>query len=126
MVDGEGKIINSMNLDPQKEKDEKYLLEELEEMKYQNEPIQIELSDNQVNYIYYKDSVLLTDLYFLSLPAVLYHSAFFICRLLCSYSFKKSRAKSAMGWNVERNCTPIRYAYFVTFGMGRAFKNARK
>ncbi len=64
LVDGEGKIINSMNLDPQKEKDEEYLMQELEEMKYQNEPIKIELSDNQVNYIYYKDSVLLTDLYF--------------------------------------------------------------
>jgi two-component system, sporulation sensor kinase D len=64
LVDGEGKIINSMNLDPQKENDEKYLLQELEEMKYQNEPIKIELSDNQINYIYYKDSVLLTDLYF--------------------------------------------------------------
>ncbi len=64
LVDGEGKIINSMNLDPQKEKDEEYLLQELEEMKYQNDPIKIELSDNQVNYIYYKDSVLLTDLNF--------------------------------------------------------------
>jgi signal transduction histidine kinase len=64
LVDGEGKIINSMNLDPQKENDEKHLLQELEEMKYQNEPIKIELSDNQINYIYYKDSVLLTDLYF--------------------------------------------------------------
>jgi signal transduction histidine kinase len=64
LVDGSGKILNSMNLDPEKENDEEYLLQELEEMKNQNEPIIIELSDNQVNYIYYKDSILLTDLFF--------------------------------------------------------------
>jgi len=64
LVDGKGKIINSMNLDPEKENDEEYLMEELRKMKEEKEPIEIELSDNQKNYIYYKDSLLLTDLYY--------------------------------------------------------------
>lgn len=62
LVNDEGRIINSMNLDPEKEIDTKYLKEELELMKQQNDPIVIELSDNKKNYIYYKDSILLTDL----------------------------------------------------------------
>lgn len=63
LVDGKGKIINSMNLNPEKENDSIYLAYELELMKEQNEPIEIELSDTQKNYIYYKDSVILTDLH---------------------------------------------------------------
>ena len=62
LVDGDGKIINSMNLDPEKETDPKYLQRQLEEMKSLRDPIEIELSDNQKNYIYYKDSILLTEL----------------------------------------------------------------
>lgn len=64
LVDGKGKIINSMNLNPEKEEDPVYLAQELQLMKAQNEPIEIELSDNQKNYIYYKDSIFLTDLYY--------------------------------------------------------------
>ncbi|MDF1547609.1 MAG: HAMP domain-containing sensor histidine kinase [Bacteroidales bacterium] len=64
LVDGKGKIINSMNLNPEKEEDPVYLAQELHLMKAQNEPIEIELSDNQKNYIYYKDSIFLTDLYY--------------------------------------------------------------
>lgn len=64
LVDDKGKILNSMNLDPEKESDPEYLKKELEEMKYENEPIEIELSDNKKNYIYYKDSLLLTELYY--------------------------------------------------------------
>jgi len=63
LVDGHGKIITSMNLDQKYENDPKYLEEQLALMKVQNEPIEIELSDNQVNYIYYKESILLTYLY---------------------------------------------------------------
>ena len=64
LVDGNGKIVTSVNLDPKKENDPKYLGEQLTIMKKQNEPIEIELSDSQKNYIYYKESVLLTYLYY--------------------------------------------------------------
>ncbi len=64
LVDGNGKIITSVNLDPKYENDQKYLKEQLALMKAQNEPIEIELSDNQVNYIYYRESILLTYLFY--------------------------------------------------------------
>jgi signal transduction histidine kinase len=63
LVDGKGRIIGSANLDPKYENDPKYLKEQLLKMKKQNEPIEIELSDNQKNYIYYSESILITYLY---------------------------------------------------------------
>jgi two-component system, sporulation sensor kinase D len=60
LVDNEGKIVNSMNLDPEMEDNMEYLKKELEIMKLNHEPIEIAVSDNKKNYIYYKDSILLT------------------------------------------------------------------
>lgn len=64
LVDNNGKIITSVNLDPRYENDAEYLNKQLEIMKSQNDPIVIELSENQNNYIYYKESLLLTSLYY--------------------------------------------------------------
>jgi signal transduction histidine kinase len=64
LVDNEGKILNSMNLDPQRESDMDYLKDQLKIMKLNNQPIEVVLSDNQKNYIYYKDSILLQYLYY--------------------------------------------------------------
>jgi nitrogen-specific signal transduction histidine kinase len=64
LVDNEGRIINSMNLDPAFENDQNYLKEELKKMKMTQEPIEIVLSDDQKNYIYYKDSILLKHLHY--------------------------------------------------------------
>ena len=46
----------------QKEYDPKYFQAQLKEMKSQHEPIIIRLANNQVWYVYYKDSLLLTQL----------------------------------------------------------------
>ena len=35
---------------------------------------------------------------------------------------KKSRAKQGLGWTVERNSSPIRYAYIQSYGMDRNSK----
>ncbi len=64
LVDGNGKIITSVNLDPKYENDKNYLEAQLLIMKEQNEPIEIELFDNQKNYIYYKESTILSNLYY--------------------------------------------------------------
>ena len=64
LTDGKGKIITSVNLDPKYEDDPKYLKEQLAVMKSQNKPIEIELSDNQSNFIYYKESILLSYLHY--------------------------------------------------------------
>lgn len=66
LVDQDNNIISHRNLDSLKlVKDEaNYLQEELAEMKLQNEPITIPLSNNNKNYIYFKDSLLLRQLKF--------------------------------------------------------------
>ncbi|MBN1253552.1 MAG: HAMP domain-containing histidine kinase [Bacteroidales bacterium] len=61
LLDNSGKIINSMNLDSSKSNNENYLRNELEIMKSQHKPIVI-VVDNIKNYIYYKDSDLLSKL----------------------------------------------------------------
>lgn len=64
LTDKEGQIISSRNLDPHKENDPEYLEEQLEKMKKDNDPIEIMLLDGNMNYIYYKESILLTRLFY--------------------------------------------------------------
>ena len=64
LTDKEGQIISSRNLDPHKENDPKYLSRQLGKMKKDNDPIEITLLDGNKNFIYYKESILLTRLYY--------------------------------------------------------------
>ena len=64
LTDKEGQIISSRNLDPNREKDTAYLSKQLEKMKDDNEPIEITLLDGNKNFIYYKESILLTRLFY--------------------------------------------------------------
>jgi signal transduction histidine kinase len=64
LTDKNGEIISSRNLDSDREKDSVYLQRELEKMKKDNEPIEIILLDGNMNYIYYKESILLTRLFY--------------------------------------------------------------
>jgi len=58
------KIIGHSNLDSLKSEDENYLKEQLSIMKEQHEPIVIDYYQGHHNYIYYKDSFLLTQLFY--------------------------------------------------------------
>ena len=62
LVDGNGKIIDSRNLNPQKANDSVFLYKELKIMEEQHIPIEIEYAKSQKNYVYYEDSILLTSL----------------------------------------------------------------
>lgn len=62
LTDEEGKIISSRNLDSLKEHDREYLRNEMEFMRSQQEPIEIKISKERVNYLYYKDSNLFSEL----------------------------------------------------------------
>jgi K+-sensing histidine kinase KdpD len=64
LVDNEGKISEYRNLDSAKATDPKYLAQQLEIMKEQHEPIKIlyDKEKNKYNYLYYKNSILLTQL----------------------------------------------------------------
>ncbi|MDA3952657.1 MAG: HAMP domain-containing sensor histidine kinase [Bacteroidales bacterium] len=64
LTDKDGIIISSRNLDLNKENDKEYLSRQLEKMKKDNEPIEITLLDGNRNFIYYKESILLTRLYY--------------------------------------------------------------
>ncbi len=62
LTDSAGNILTSMNLNPDKENDEEYLKEQIELMKIAHEPIVVTFADKSINYIYYQDSILLTQL----------------------------------------------------------------
>jgi signal transduction histidine kinase len=56
------KVIEYGNLNPEEVKKPDYLLKTIEEMRLQNKPIAVAIDRNNVNYIFYKDSDLLTQL----------------------------------------------------------------
>lgn len=62
LTDGSQQIISTRNLDSLRLEDSLYLAAELAVMKEQHEPIEIAFAENQRNFIFYKDSYLLTQL----------------------------------------------------------------
>ncbi|MGE0090826.1 MAG: ATP-binding protein [Bacteroidales bacterium] len=64
LTDKVGNIISSRNLDPNRENDSVYLKKQLFKMKLANEPFVINLLDGDKNLIYFKESTLLTQLFY--------------------------------------------------------------
>jgi len=64
LVDENSKIISALNLDSKRSQDEKYLKDQMEIMKTQHHPIEITLLGGHKNYIFYKDSLVLNQLFF--------------------------------------------------------------
>jgi signal transduction histidine kinase len=64
LTDKEGNIVSTRNLDPDREDDPEYLERQLEKMKKENAPIEIILLNGNKNFIYYKESVILTRLFY--------------------------------------------------------------
>jgi len=62
IIDEDNNILYHKNLDSTKTSDSLYLKTQLEEMKLENPPIINKLTENEKQYIYYKDSILLTQL----------------------------------------------------------------
>jgi len=60
LTDENENIISSLNFDKSKINDQKYLKKRFRKMKEKNEPIVIDLGNGHYNYIYYKDSIILT------------------------------------------------------------------
>ncbi len=61
LVDADGAIKGSNNLDPEQENDSTYLANQLAIMKKQNQPIEVDYL-GKTDYIYYRDSALLDKL----------------------------------------------------------------
>ncbi len=62
LVNSDNEIVSTRNLDPAKENNNDYLERQLKKMKKQHEAIDFSIGDNSNNYIYYKDSILLSKL----------------------------------------------------------------
>ncbi|MQY79080.1 MAG: ATP-binding protein [Bacteroidetes bacterium] len=62
LVGALGDTISTRNLDPVRKNNPEYLHRQLKKMNQVHEPIEIELSNGEKNYIYYKDSIILTKL----------------------------------------------------------------
>ena len=64
LIDDNEHIIDSRNLNPKKINDISYLQKQLQIMKEQHDPIVVEYTKGHRNYVFYKDSVLLTSLFY--------------------------------------------------------------
>lgn len=64
LVDDEGNVVTTRNLDPKREKDTAYIATVLANMKEEHEPIRIlyDEANNRYNYLYYQNSKLLNEL----------------------------------------------------------------
>jgi len=62
LVNSDNEIVSTRNLDPSKENNNDYIERQLKKMKKQHEAIDFSIGDNSNNYIYYKDSILLSKL----------------------------------------------------------------
>ena len=71
LTDENGSILDYRNLDSIKATNEKYLNRQLEIMKQQNEPIEVVFLQNQKQYVYYRNSDLLSKLTYYPLALVL-------------------------------------------------------
>jgi two-component system, sporulation sensor kinase D len=88
LTDGEGNILEYQNLDSKKVEDSHYLKRQLEIMKMQNEPLQINLDDTSKQYLYYRDSEILTNLKYYPLGLVLILFLFSVVIYLFNHSNK--------------------------------------
>ncbi len=62
LADEKGVPITSRNLDPNKEKDKNYLIQQMELMRNIQEPIEINIYMGKKNYLFYQDSKLFSEL----------------------------------------------------------------
>jgi len=88
VVDSSDNVIFSRNLDSLKSQDESYLKSQLELMKREHDPIEIVISDDLKQYIYYRNSTLLTKLYYYPFIQL---AVIFLFILVAYYAFSSSR-----------------------------------
>lgn len=88
LTDEKDSIISARNLDSAKSNNINYLKEQLAIMKKQHDPIEINLTQNHKNYIYYKDSTLLTKIAYYPIIQLILISLFI---LVSYFAFNISR-----------------------------------
>lgn len=88
LTDQKGKILENQHLDPKKSTDTVYLNKQLALMTFQNQPITIRYTDDSVQYIYYKDSDILTNLKYYPLGLLLILLLFGLVIYLYNHSIR--------------------------------------
>lgn len=88
LTDEKDKIISSGNFDEILLRDPKYLYSQLEKIKRKNQPILIDLGQGYSNRIYYKDSIILTQLIYYPYIQI---TIIFLLILVASLAFRSSR-----------------------------------
>jgi signal transduction histidine kinase len=95
-------VVDYGNLEKHVVEDERKLNQLIEQMRSQNEPIEIHLQDNQTNYIYYKDSDLLMQLKYYPFVQFAVIGLFaFIAYFLFSYSRREEQNRVWVGMAKE-------------------------
>jgi signal transduction histidine kinase len=90
LVNGNGEIISTLNIDSTKLQNKKYLGRLLEQMREAYPPIEIHLPQNQKNYVYYKQSTLLNKLFYYPFIQVAIISLFILVAYLAFSASKRA------------------------------------
>ncbi len=90
LTDEKKQIISTRNLDSLLSEDGSYAKEELAQMGKQHEPIEIAFAGNQKNFIYYKDSLILTQLRYYPYFQLMVIGLFLIVSYLAFSSSRKA------------------------------------
>jgi len=102
LTDGHDNIIASRNFNLSRSDDPGYMLIRLEKIKKKNEPITIDLGNEFINYIYYKDSTILTRLkYYPVIQLVLIILFILVSYLALSSSQKAEQNQVWVGMSKE-------------------------
>lgn len=96
-ADAEGNVISSRNLDEQKSNDPEWLALKMEEMKSEFTPIEIVVSNEITQYLYYQNSILLTKLRYYPLVLLGVISLFIIIAYVAFSNARKSEQNQV--WN---------------------------
>ncbi|WP_111444479.1 sensor histidine kinase [Breznakibacter xylanolyticus] len=78
LIDHAGQVLSYNNLDAGRENDVQYLMKELEAMKHHGDHIFIDLGEGEIQYLYYRDSVLLQQLKWFPMVQMLVVAVFII------------------------------------------------
>ncbi len=103
LTDGHDNIINTRNLGQLKTQDPGFMAEKIEKMKSDNQPIIIDLGNGFTNRIYYKDSIILSQLIYYPFHSAWVHNTVYSGFLSCIKLITQSRTEQGLGRHVKRD-----------------------
>ncbi len=118
LTDGHDNIIAASNFEATIADDPKSLGLQLEKIKTEKDPIIIDLGGGFINRVYYKDSIILTQLIYYPYVQLGLDNNVHCCFIYCPQHIKKSRAEPRMGRHVKGNGTSAWDTNHFPFGLG--------